>query len=407
MRLRRTARSIASWSERPDRLGLPGAGRRIYLDYAGFSPVDPRVLALMTPFLEGWVGNPSARHALGQEARDSLDGARAKIGRLVGGRPEGVVFTSGATEANNLAIKGVALRHAKRHVVTTAIEHASVLTPCRDLLKAGFEVTLLPVDGDGRVAPAEVRAALRTDTCLVSIGAANAEIGTIQPWRAIAAMTQGAGVPLHVDGVGAVGRVPLAVEQDGIDLLTVAANDLCGPPGVGALWVRPGLQLVPQLLGGGQQGGLRSGTENLAGVVGLGVAAELALREGAGETTRLAGLRDRLLDGLGSECPAARLTGPREGRLPHHVSLAVPGVKGESLVLALDLAGISVATGSACAALTGEPSHVLRAIGLDPLAAAGALCVSLGRWTRAEDVHALLAELPPIVDRLRALSPLR
>ena len=407
MRLRRTARSTASWSERPDRLGFQRAGRRIYLDYAGFSPVDPRVLAVMSPFLEGWVGNPSALHALGQEARDSLDAARAKVGRLVGGRPEGVVFTSGATEANNLAIKGVALRGAKRHVVTTAIEHASVLTPCRDLVKAGFDVTFLPVDGEGRVAPAEVRAALRPDTCLVSVGAANPEIGTIQPWRALAAITREAGVPLHLDGVGAVGRVPLAVEAEGIDLLTLAANDLYGPPGVGALWVRPGLQLVPQLLGGGQQRGLRSGTENLAGVVGLGVAVELALLDGAAESARLAALRDRLIDGLAATCSAARLTGPRAGRLPHHVSVAVPGVKGESLVLALDLAGISAATGSACAALTGEPSHVLRAIGLDPLAAAGALCVSLGRWTRAEDVHVLLAELPPIVDRLRALSPLR
>jgi cysteine desulfurase len=359
----------------------------------------------MNPFLEGWVGNPSALHALGQEARDSLDAARAKIGRLVGGRPEGIVFTSGATEANNLAIKGIALRGTGRHVVTTVIEHASVLTPCRDLMKAGFDVTLLPVDREGRASPDLVRAALRPDTCLVSIGGANAEIGTVQPWRAIAAVTQEAGVPLHVDGVGAIGRVPLAVEAEGVDLLAIAANDLYGPPGVGALWVRPGLQLVPQLLGGGQQGGLRSGTENLAGVVGLGVAAELALRDAPAEPARLAGMRDRLIDGLATACPAARLTGPRQGRLPHHVSLAVPGVKGEGLVLALDLVGISAATGSPCGTLTGEPSHVLRGIGLDPVAAAGALCVSFGRWSRAEDVHALLAELPPIVGRLRDLSP--
>jgi cysteine desulfurase len=360
----------------------------------------------MNPFLEGWVGNPSALHALGQEARDSLDAARAKMGRLIGGRPDAVLFTSGATEANNLAIKGIALRGGRRHLVTTAIEHTSVLNPFRDLMKAGFEVTFLPVDPEGRLSPDQVRAALRPDTGLVSIGGANAEIGTIQPWRTIAAVTREAQVPLHVDGVGAVGRVPLAVEADGIDLLTIAANDLCGPPGVGALWVRSGLQLVPQLLGGGQQDGLRSGTENLAGVVGLGVAAELALREGSGETARLAALRDRLLEGLAVGCPAARVTGPSEGRLPHHVSLAVPGIKAESLILALDLVGISVATGSPCASLTGEPSHVLRAIGLDPLVAAGSLCVTLGRWTRAEDVHALVAELPPVVDRLRACSPL-
>jgi cysteine desulfurase len=360
----------------------------------------------MTPFLEGWVGNPSAPHALGEEARDSLDAARAKIGRLVGGRPDGLVLTSGATEANNLAIKGVALRGPGRHLVTTAIEHASVLTPCRDLVKAGFEVTVLAVDGEGRVSPEQVRDALRPETCLVSIGAANAEIGTIQPWRAIAAVTQGARVPLHVDGVGGVGRVPLAVEADGIDLLTVASNDLYGPPGVGALWVRRGVRLSPQLLGGGQQDGLRAGTENLAGIVGLGVAAELARRDGPAEAARLAALRDRLIDGVVTGDRGARLTGARQDRLPHHVSLAVPGVKGESLILALDLVGISAATGSPCTTLTGEPSHVLSAIGLDPLAAAGTLCVTLGRWTRAEDIHALVTELPKIVDRLQALSPL-
>jgi cysteine desulfurase len=359
----------------------------------------------MTPFLEGWVGNPSAPHTLGHEARDSLDGARAKIGRLVGGRPEGVIFTSGATEANNLAIRGVGLRGPGRHVLTTGIEHVSVLTPCRDLVKAGFRVTYLPVDAEGRLDPDRVRAALTPDTCLVSIGAANAEVGTVQPWRAVAAVTQEAGVPLHVDGVGAVGRIPLSVEADGIDLLTVAANDLYGPPGVGALWIRPGIRLNPQLLGGGQEAGLRSGTENLAGVAGLGVAAEVATRDGTLEAGRLAALRDRLIEGLAIGCPSARLTGARRDRLPHHVSVAIPGVKGESLVMALDLVGISAATGSACTALTREPSHVLRALGLEGRAAEGSLCVTLGRWTRAEDVQVFLSELPPIVDRLRAASP--
>ncbi|MGH7322381.1 MAG: cysteine desulfurase family protein [Candidatus Rokuibacteriota bacterium] len=376
------------------------------MDYAGFVPVDPRVLAVMTPFLEGWVGNPSAIHTLGQEARESLAAARAKIARLVGGRPDGVIFTGGATESNNLAIKGVALRGSKRHLITTAIEHTSVLTPCRDLVKHGFDVTVLPVDAEGRLEPERVRAAFRPDTALVSVGAANAEIGTIQPWRAIAEITRQAGVPFHVDGVGAMGRVPLAVEPDGIDLLTVSANDLYGPPGVGALWVRQGVRLLPQLLGGGQEEGLRSGTENLAGVVGLGVAAELALREGRVEGDRLRALRDLLLEGLAARCAAARLTGPRERRLPHHVSLIVGGIKGESLLLALDLVGISASTGSACAAVTREPSHVLRAIGLEAREAEGSLCVTLGRWTQAEDVQVLLAELPVIVERLRALSPL-
>jgi cysteine desulfurase len=360
----------------------------------------------MAPFLEGWVGNPSALHALGQEAKESLAAARSKVARLVGGRPEGVIFTSGATEANNLAVRGVAQRGAGRHLVTTAIEHVSVLNPCRELMKQGFDVTILPVDREGRVDPGAVRTAVRSDTCLVSLGAANAEIGTLQPWRAVAMVTRAARVPLHVDGVGAVGRISLAAEADGIDLLTVSANDLCGPPGVGALWVRPGIRVLPQLLGGGQEGGLRSGTENLAGVVGLGVAAELALREGLAEAERLRALRERLVEGLLARCPSVRLIGPRRDRLPHHVSLVVPGVKADALLLALDLAGISASTGSACAALTREPSHVLRALGLDDHEAEGSLCVTLGRWTRADDVDILLAELPPIVERLRALSPM-
>jgi cysteine desulfurase len=360
----------------------------------------------MGPFLEGWVGNPSAAHSLGHEARESLQAARAKVGRLVAGRPDGVIFTAGATEANNLAIKGVALASGRRHVVTTAIEHTSVLTPCRDLQKRGLEVTVLPVDAEGQVEPAAVRAALRADTCLVSIGAANGEIGTIQPWRAIAALCREAGVLLHVDGVGAVGRVPLAVESDGIDLLTISANDLYGPPGVGALWVRPGTRLAPQVLGGGQEGGLRAGSENLAGVVGLGVAAEVAAREGQTEAERLRLLRDALLDGISEPGLGARLTGSRASRLPHHVSFTVPGVKGESLLLALDLVGVSAATGSPCTALSREPSHVLLATGLDVRGAEGALCMTLGRWTRGEDIQALMAVLPPVVAQLRAISPI-
>ena len=215
-----------------------------------------------------------------------------------------------------------------------------------------------------------------------------------------------AGVPLHVDAVGALGRLPIAVETDGIDLLTVSANDLYGPPGVGALWVRPGLHLAPQLLGGGQEGGLRSGTENLAGAVGLGVAAEFAFREGPGEAARLEVLRDRLVDGLGARCPSSRLVGPRRDRLPQHAAFVVPGVKGESLLLALDLAGISAASGTA-RALTGEPSHVLRAMGLGEREAQGALAFTLGRWTTADEVDVVLSDLPPIVERLRAASPLR
>jgi len=358
----------------------------------------------MRPFLEGWVGNPSARHSLGEEARESLRAARAKVGRLVGGRPEGVIFLSGATEANNLAIKGVGLRGSGRHVVTSVVEHASVLSSCRDLMKAGVEVTAVGVDREGRVSPDEVRRALRPDTCLVTLGAANGDAGTVQPWRAVAAAARAAGVPLHVDGVGVLGRLPVSVENDGIDLLTVSANDLCGPPGVGALWIRPGLHLAPQVVGGGQESGHRSGTENLAGAVGLGVAAEFAFREGPAEAARVQALRDRLVDGLEARCPALRLVGPRRDRLPQHAGFVVSGVKGESLVQALDVAGISAVSGGR-GALAGEPPHVLRAMGLGEREAQGAFAFTLGRWTTADEVDLVLAELPPIVERLRAASP--
>jgi cysteine desulfurase len=250
------------------------------------------------------------------------------------------------------------------------------------------------------VSPDQVHRALRADTCLVTLGAANAEVGTVQPWRAIATVARAKGVPLHLDAVGVLGRLPVAVDTDGIDLLTVGANDLCGPPGVGALWIRPGLRLAPQLSGSGQEGGLRSGTENLAGAIGLGVAAEFAFREGPGEVTRVQALRDRLIEGLGTRCPILRLVGARQDRLPQQASFVVAGVNGESLVLALDLAGISASSGS----LTGEASPVLRALGFGEREAQGVLAFSLGRWTTADEIDVVLAELPPIVERLRAAA---
>jgi cysteine desulfurase len=380
---------------------------RVYLDYAGFAPVDPRVLAVMRPFLEAGIGNPSARHSLGAEARESLDAARLKVARLCGGAAGGIIFTSGATEANNLAIKGVALRAraGAARVVLSAIEHISVINACRDLEKAGVGLTLLPVDGEGRVDPGALRSALAADTALVSIAAANPEIGTVQPLKEISRVTRAAGVPLHVDGVGALGRVPLNVEAMGIDLLTVSGNDLYGPPGSGALWVRPGVRIHPQMLGGGQEGGYRSGTENLPGMVGFGVAAELMRVEGAHhEAARLATLRDRLIAGLLETIPDCRVTGSRAARLPHHLSLVVRGVKADSLLLDLDLAGVAASTGSACASLTQLTSHVLRAIGCAPAEAEGSLCFTLGRWSTASDVEAVLERLPPIVARLRALA---
>jgi len=399
------ARSSASSSERPSS-GSAAAATRVYLDYAAFSPVDPRVVAVMRPFFEGGVGNPSAPHSLGLEARASLDGARAKLARLVGATPTGVVFTSGATEANNLAVKGLVSRGPGRHVVTSAVEHISVINACRDLEKHGVGVSYVGVSADGRVDPGAVADALRPDTALVSIMAANGEIGTVQPLRDIGRITRSRGVPFHVDAVNAAGRVPIAVDEWGIDLLTLSSNDLYGPPGAGALWVRPELKLSPIVLGGGQERGYRSGTENLPAIVGMGVAADLARAELQAEATRLAALRDRLLTGLVERVRGSRVTGALAGdRLPHHTSLVVPGVKADSVLLELDLRGVAASSGSACAALTGEPSHVLRAIGCDREAAEGSLCFTLGRWTTAAEIDYVIDVVPGVVERLRRLAP--
>lgn len=400
------ARSSASSSGRPASGGQPEPGARVYLDYAGFSPVDPRVVAVMRPFLEGGVGNPSALHSLGLEARASLDGARAKVARLIGGSPAGVIFTASATEANNLAIRGVAQRATGRHVVVSAVEHVSVLTSCRDLEKRGWSVTYVPVDAEGRVDPETVGRALRPDTALVSVMAANGEIGTIQPTREIGRLTRARGVAFHVDAVNAAGRVPVAVDECAIDLLTLSSNDLYGPPGAGALWVRGEVKLAPIILGGAQEGGVRSGTENLPAIVGMGVAADLSRSERAAETARLAELRDRLLAGLVDRVPGARITGARgSGRLPHHASFVVPRIKADGVLMELDLHGIAASSGSACNLATGEPSHVLRAIGCSREEYEGSLCFTLGRWTTAAEVETVLATLPPVVERLRRLAP--
>ena len=400
------ARSSASSSERPGRSPAAAAVTRVYLDYAGFSPVDPRVVALMRPFMEGGVGNPGALHSLGLEARASLDGARAKVARLIGGAASGVIFTATATEANNLVIRGVAERASGRHVVSSAIEHVSVINACRDLEKRGYTVTYLPVDGEGRVDPEEVERALRPDTALVSVMAANGEIGTLQPVREVGRLTRARHVPFHVDAVGAAGRVPLNVEECGIDLLTLSSNDLYGAPGAGAVWMRADVKLAALILGGGQEGGYRSGTQNLPAIVGMGVAADLARNERALEVPRLTGLRDRLLDGLLERVPEARVTGARGAeRLPHHASIVVPGIKADAALMELDLRGVAASSGSACNQTTGEPSHVLRAIGCSRAESEGSLCFTLGRWTTAAEVDFVLDVVPGVVSRLRRLTP--
>ncbi len=400
------ARSTASSSERPGRSPAAAAVSRVYLDYAGFSPVDPRVVALMRPFMEGGVGNPGALHSLGLEARASLDGARAKVARLVGGAASGVIFTATATEANNLVVHGVTQRGGGRHVITSAIEHISVINACRDLEKRGYTVTYVGVDAEGRVDPDHVARALRADTALVSVMAANGEIGTLQPLREIGRLARARHVPFHVDAVGAAGRVPLSVEDCAIDLLTLSSNDLYGAPGAGAVWMRADVKLAPLVLGGGQESGYRSGTENLPAIVGMGVAADLARNERALEVPRLTALRDRLLEGLLERVPESRVTGARgAGRLPHHASVVVPGIKADAALMELDLRGVAASSGSACNQTTGEPSHVLRAIGCSRAEAEGSLCFTLGRWTTSAEVDFVLDVVPGVVSRLRRLTP--
>lgn len=359
----------------------------------------------MRPFLEGGVGNASSVHTLGVEARESLDGARVKVARLFGGAPEGTIFTSGATEANNLALRGVAERASGRHVVTSAVEHVSVMTCCRELTKRGFEVTYVAVDADGRVDPRAVADAMRADTALVSISAANGEIGAVQPIEEIGRLVRTRGVPFHVDGVNALGRIPVDVDGSRIDLLTIASNDLYGPPGAGALWVRPGVPIAPILLGGGQEHGYRSGTENVPAIVGFGVATDLARTERPAEAARFTALRDRLLEGVMERVPDARITGPRGAhRVPHHASVIVPGAKADAILTELDIRGIAASSGSACNALTGQPSHVLLAIGASPVDAEGSLCFTLGRWTTEAEIERVVDVLPRVVARLRSLA---
>ena len=379
---------------------------RVYLDYGGLAPVDPRVIAVMRPFLEGGAGNPAASHSFGVEARAALDGSRAKIARLVGATPAGVIFTGSATEANNLAVRGVAHHAPGCHLVASTIEHVSVLHACRDLEKRGHPVSYVGVDAEGRVDPAAIGQAIRVDTRLVSVMAANGEIGTVQAIREIGRLTRRHGVTFHVDGVGFAGRMPLSVDECGIDLLSLSSNDMYGPPGAGALWVRPNVRIAPQLLGGGQEGGYRAGTENLPAIAGMGVAADLLRVEGLAESARVSALRDRLLLGILERVAGSRITGARPiQRLPHHASLVVPGVKADALLLELDVRGVAASSGSACASLTGEPSHVLRAIGCDRRAAEGALCFSLGRWTTPDEIEYVLDVLPTVVERLRRLAP--
>ncbi|HEX6187884.1 MAG TPA: cysteine desulfurase family protein [Pyrinomonadaceae bacterium] len=388
--------------------------QRIYLDHSATTPVDPRVLAAMMPYLTENYGNASSVHLFGQKARAAVDKSRRQIASLIGARPNEIVFTSGGTEANNLAIRGVceAAEPHGRHIITSAIEHPSVRGPIDQLEKKGWEVTRLPVYDDGIVRAEDVREAIRPDTVLISIMLANNEIGTIQPVAEIGVLVRERrdnghrNLWYHTDAVQAAGRIPIDVEALGCDLLTLSAHKMYAPKGAGALFVRRGVRLLAQNVGGHQERERRAGTEPVANLVGFGAAAELAKLEMFDRNEHTRRLRDRFESGVSDRIEDVVFNGKRESRLTHVSNISFRFIEGEGLLIHLDLQGVAVSTGSACSSGTLEPSPVIRALGRDEELARGAIRFSFGKDNTHEDVDRVLEVLPRAVESLRALSPL-
>jgi len=381
---------------------------RIYLDYAATTPCAPEVVAAMLPFFSDRFGNPASMHASGQENKGAVEEARERIASFLGAAPGEIVFTSGGTESNNTAVKGVAYarRGKGNHIITSPIEHHAVLEPCHFLEKEGFEITILPVDGDGLVDPDDVRKTITGKTILISVMHANNEIGTIQPIEEIGRIARERGVYFHTDAVQTLGQLPFTVGELHVDLLSASAHKLYGPKGVGILFVKKGTRLTPFMHGGEQENRRRASTHNVPGIVGFAKAVELASEGMETEVRELTALRDRLITGLREGIDAVKLNGHSTRRLPNNVNISVAHVEGEGLLLSLDMLGIACSTGSACSSASLEPSHVLMALGLPHELAHGSLRFSLGRPTTAADIDRLLAVLPPVVQRLRAMSPL-
>ncbi len=382
--------------------------RKVYIDHGSASPVDARVLEAMMPYFDMDIGNPSSLHSAGRKAKRELEAARGTVAKLIGApSANSIIFTSCATESNNLALRGAALRYKDRgnHIITTSIEHMSVMNTLKDLQRSGFEVTYIPVDKDGLVDAERIKNAITDKTTLISVMYANGEIGTVQPIREIGAIASDKKILFHVDGTAAVGKVPVNVEGEHIDLLTISSNDMNGPKGVGALYIKQGVRLMPFMLGGGQEFGMRSGSENIPGIVGMGKAADIAGKEMVTEGARLIRMRDRLIDNI-LKIEYTYLTGHRTNRLPNNASFRFSFIEGESIILQLNDMGITASTGSACSSKTLEPSHVLIATGLRHEEAHGSLLLTLGRSNSEEDVDYVIKSVPEIVTRLRALSPL-
>jgi cysteine desulfurase len=383
--------------------------RRICMDYSAGKPVDPRIVDEMLTYMKSSFGNPSSLHTLGQEAKKALENSREHVAKLVNAEePETIIFTSGATESNNLAIKGVANRNKNQgtKILTSTVEHMSVVNPCKLMTRKGFQVVFLPVDNFGILDLEKLETELDDNTTLVSIVYANGEIGTIQPIKEISKIVHKKKAYLHVDATAACGQIPIDVQDKSIDLLTISSNDMYGPRGSGALYLKKGTKIESVIQGGGQERGLRSGTENIAGIIGFAKAAEIAGNEMPHESDRMTKLRDDLIKGLIDPIPNAYLNGHPTQRLPDNASVRYSFIEGESILLSLDIMGVYASSGSACAAKTLQPSHVLLALGLQPEEAHGSLMLTLGRDNTQEDVDKLKSIMPGIVKRLRDMSPL-
>ena len=383
--------------------------KRIYMDHAAGRPIDPRVIETVLSSIKSFYTNPSSVHTFGQKAKQLLEEAREKIAGLINAeRKESIIFTSGATESNNMAIKGIAYRNKDqgKHIITSSIEHMSVLNPCKFLSTRGFKVTFLPVDQYGFVDTRRLEEELTEETILVSITYANGEIGTIQPIKKISEIVHSQDIHLHVDATAANGQVPIDVKDEGIDLLSISSNDMYGPQGMGALYIRMGPRLEPLVHGGGQERALRSGTENMVGIVGFGKAAEIMKKEMPVESERLEKLRDKLIKGLLDPISHSFLNGHPTERLPNNAAVRYSFIEGESMLLSLDMMGVAASSGSACTAKTLEPSHTLRAIGLKHEEAHGALLFTLGKRNTEKEISYVSEKLPDIVKRLRKISPL-
>ncbi|PYN19818.1 MAG: cysteine desulfurase NifS [Candidatus Rokuibacteriota bacterium] len=379
--------------------------RKVYLDHNASTPVHPEVVAEMLPYFAEIYGNPSSIHAFGREAREGLDLARERVARFLTVSPQEIVFTSGGTESDNFAVKGLAWARGKGHLITSQVEHHAVLRACRALEAQGFDLTCVGVDGSGMVDPDDVRRAIRGDTIAISIMHANSEVGTIQPVEAIGRIARERGIPFHVDAVQTFGKLPLNVDALGIDALSFSAHKIYGPKGAAGVFIRKGTKMVAVQHGGEHERRRRAGTENVAGIVGLGKAVEIRARDMHIEAERVTTLRDRLWEGVRARVPEVRLSGHPVQRLPGTVSLLFRHVESESIVLGLDLKGIGVSAGSACTSGNVEPSHVLVAMGVPLDWAMGAVRCSLGRSTSVEDIDYVVDAIEPLVRKLRQAMP--